>query len=167
MMDDWEGKYKSSKYIFINVWASWKSFPGNLFHGCAAYVFLNILMLRFAKVPRASIPVKLLKIPAFPAQKGTALLGVPGTRWVIAVWQRGGVNSRGRVIVYSAFRLLFVLPFFLEIFSTAFLFTCTLNVLVCFPCIFLWVCMYECILKQKWDHPCFKLFPKKGPWGWG
>ena len=30
-----------------------------------------------------------------------------------------------------------------------------------------WVCMYECILKQKWDHPCFKFFPKKGPWGWG
>lgn len=35
-------------------------------------------MLRFVKVLRASIPVKLLKIPAFSAQKGTVLLSVPG-----------------------------------------------------------------------------------------
>ena len=43
------------------------------------------------------------------------------------------IASKAGMRVDSVFRLLLVLSFFLVIFSIVFLFTCMLNVLVCFP----------------------------------
>lgn len=139
--------------------------PWNSFHGCAAmYSLKHLYASCFVKVLRASIPVKLLKIPAFSAQKGTVLLSVPGAllsnRRVVEGKECSSRGRGNRVLCvqvalcpspsswhYSP--LLFFLLARLMSFSVFFpAFSCE--------------CMYECILKQKWDHPCFRLFPKKG-----